>query len=277
VVNECEAPKLLWEVNPDDSNEIFIYMEESGEVRSGIGEIQVWSDGEKVLLDEYKSVETGLLSTGKNVVVLAEGILRLPIGDHEIEVAVSDNAGNIAMETFAVEIRPDDLINVVLPTTFYLGIQPYGEGDRQIYSEDIVVENKSDFPIDVDVRSVDVWVNKEIPEDAIRTGAMETGTDTVYDLTSVEKTCNLNMYSEWGEEERNYDLQEGANTGFDEMVVETNSSATISFSGSLGENSATLWRDGDLRITVLFTFAKHESEEEAASGQEEKTQENTRT
>jgi hypothetical protein len=106
---------------------------------------------------------------------------------------------------------------------------------------------------------------------------METGTDTVYDLTSVEKTCNLNMYSEWGEEERNYDLQEGANTGFDEMVVETNSSATISFSGSLGENSATLWRDGDLRITVLFTFAKHESEEEAASGQEEETQENTRT
>jgi hypothetical protein len=261
-----------------------INIEEKEKIKSGIDNWEVAVDGESVLPESEQILETAKLADARKVTSEVELGVRMAIGSHSVQVIATDHAGNAATMEFAVEIVPQDVISVVLPTTFEIAMRP-GEEENKVRSDDIVICNRSDFPLDVQISGVEVTVDKTIPEGQVLQGRLLTDDNTVYDLGAVAKSCDLDMEvltagravqtfatpEGISENITSFRLEEGQEGTDPEALrqIETAESvnspdyAIVRFRGQTG-GSENLWKDGDLTVKVIFSFAKHVESEQVS-------------
>ena len=190
---------------------------------------------EKTLLDEDLEVPT-------------ECEFSLPFteeGDYSVVVTVTDNAGNTSTEEKIVQVTKPELISVFMPEKFAIHIDPQRlAGREQIYSDDIVLKNASDFDVQVTVKKVEVVIEKEESETGIKKDcdlymiAPDTGKKI-----PLKKGENKNVYS--------YCLKKGAKDNL----------GKIRFMGDTTEGSDAMWKDSDVMIRVDLGFSKKGNEQ----------------
>ena len=179
--------------------------------------------------------------------------------------------------------RPDDIISVTLPTTFAIPMFSAGS-EIDVMSEPIVVENHSDFPVDVNITTVDMKVDRTMTRDEIKSVAVETGSDRVYDLEKEAKTCHLTLQVLIDEVKNVFNIEEGVTKDLTSFTLggkdDTKSAASISLYGEATYGLTGKWDDGDLKVSITFDFRKHgetegqdatDTEEQNAAGVEEKS------
>lgn len=282
LVRENQAPAINYQVANNDSQKLLIDIKEDGAVVSGINEFKIYVDGEA--LNEIGTAYEQQSNISSDCAVMTSINLEanLPSGKHDIEIVATDCCGNTAIETFSMEIQPNDCICVVLPTTFDLKINPMLK-ENQIHSQDIVICNKSAFDLDVSVSTVDLYVDKTIPENVVSRGSFQTASEGGHTLTVPEKGCNVDMtLRTCGDVEQKLPLQDGLNTLDTHFLLERGSDATdvrklmrdsndghvvspdyaiVNFKGMLYEDNEQLWKNGDLTIKVVFRFDRVAEEE----------------
>lgn len=290
VVNEQSAPEVSHSrvVNSEEGN-LQICIQEKGKVNSGINEYSCLVDGEKVSLSPSRVVTTMLGAENSEVVTELEFQLKLEEGLHQIEVQAQDYTGNITMDDFSMNIVGDDVISVVLPTRFAVKMDPFSKED-QVVGDNIVVCNKSDFPVDVAISSVEVSVDQSIPDHpSYYNEVLQTdGEDRpVYDLHSVaqekQKSCDLKLRLmkaneataifaiPEGETENLIGFQlAGGNSDTDAETLQEDAYANtvkspdyaiLNIRGNLSKGTESLWKDGDLKIKIVFDFRKVEEKQ----------------
>lgn len=295
VVIEQQAPEISYEriTREDGKQYAHIIVMDAGENLSGIKECQFTVDGQAYIPEEITQLEMHAMPGGAEVPVKQEVDIPLEGHEtHEIQAEILDNAGNPTLEIFSMKALPEGVVSVVLPTSFRIAIRPYEIGENvQIYSDDVVICNKSEFPVDVEVSSVEVEINHATPEGKIvtkRVPVSEGGSSDVLDLTeSMEvpmKDCKINFkLREAGKEPLLLLLAEGNNEDVARFTLEagqegTNSQelmgqryvdmvassdyAIINICGDLSEGSGDLWRSEDLVVRLVFQFHRKELTEE---------------
>jgi hypothetical protein len=147
---------------------------------------------------------------------------------------------------------PDDVISIVLPTSFDITMNPWNVTE-QVSSSDITICNKSTFPVDVQITSVDVSIDKSSPDGDkkgcdIRMELLTSDADTQVFDTPEGVSENITSFTMAGKTDEETDTDES----------DVDDYAVIRFRGMLNKEASNLWRDGDLKIKVVFSFSKHE-------------------
>lgn len=186
----------------------------------------------------------------------------------EIETETEEET-EIETETEEEEEEKDrDIISVTLPTTFNIPMYQVGNG-LEVVSDDVVVKNLSDFPVDVDITGVNVDIDQSV-EDDVYIATLGTDADYIYDLNEIAATTNLALYVlESGGWTSSFPLAEGENPDLTSFRLSENNEAAA----EAGENQATIKVRGkimdgiffpgmncDLRVLVTFDFRKHMDE-----------------
>lgn len=285
VISEKNAPQITYErLDTEDGQYAHVIIEESGEIKSGINEYECAVDGAEAVVMNQGIVKSAVLASGASVPVRLEFDVPLDGEElHSFTVNVSDYTGNVSTVDFNMVALSKDVISVVLPTSFYIGVCPMEETD-QIYSQDIVICNKSEFPIDVNVVKTAVDIDQTIEEGSTYQTQVTTGSGSqaVLDLhkeaEQTGKHCQLKMqlltaYQEKKEFLLNEGLTENITSfrlsegweGTDSQQllamdgvdhVETPDYAIINLRGTLEQQTAEYWRDGDLKVEIVFEFRK---------------------
>lgn len=297
LVIEQQAPEISYEriTKEDGKQYAHIIIMDTGENLSGIKECQFTVDGEAYLPEEIAETEMYAMPGGEEVPVKQE--IDIPLEGHEaheIQAEIFDNAGNPTLKTFSMKALPEGVVSVVLPTSFRIAMRPYETGkNQQIYSDDVVICNRSAFPVDVEVASVEVEINHTAPWGEIVTKRVEVkeGEDSdVLDLAQGEeaplKDCKVNFkLRQFGKEPLFLPLAEGNNeavarfsleagqkeTNVQELMwhshgdtVQSSDYAMINICGDLREGSGDLWQSEDLVVRLVFQFQRREPLEEQA-------------
>lgn len=295
LVIEQQAPEISYKrVEKEDGKQyVCVTVTDFGENQSGIKECRFAVDGVAYTPEEVTVSGTRIMPGGKEVPVQQEVDIPLEGQEtHEIQVDISDNAGNPASETFSVKALPEGVISVILPTSFRIAIRPYEtEENTQIYSDDVVICNKSNFPVDVEVSSVEVEINHAMPGGEIVTKRVETGAgeggnmvDLAEGMEAPVKDCAVNFrLRQLGKEPVLFPLEEGINevvayfslgagqkeTDLQEVMgrmyaedIRSSDYAIINICGNLEKGSEDMWRNGDLVVRLIFDFHKQEAMEE---------------
>ena len=260
-----QKPEISYErIEKEDGQYAHITVSDPGDNASGIKDCQITVDGENRSLSET-AVLMSLLPDGQETVVKLEYEIPLD-GDilHEIQVQVTDNAGNVASELISMK-AVNDVIEVIIPASFNITIWPYGEKDRQIYSDDIVICNQSNFPVDISITDVSLTVEHSLPDD-------------FQDIDGISKDCNVSLQlCQMNLEPINLLLNEGNNgniasfslsakqEGTDpQQLLQTQPVDTITnpdfavfrLFGNVSEGSESVWQNGDLKVRLTFEFHK---------------------
>lgn len=136
---------------------------------------------------------------------------------------------------------PEEIIRVDMPAKARLLMNPMTVAENgQISSSRLPITNRSDFPLEVEIRS------------------------SVLDIRQnggpVRKECSLNIDIFHDDKIvvaiRN--LKEGENPIHASFSLPPGNAAFMQFFGSLGRGTEYLWRDGDLKAGVVFNFRKSE-------------------
>ena len=282
LVIEHQAPEVVCERRGEGAQQYaHITITEPGTIQSGIQECRIIMDGEAIEADGMLISAETALANGSNVPVCQE--IDIPLtGDltHDIQIVVSDYAGNVTEKAVTMRAVPEDVSNVILPSSFKITIKPYSEERWQIYSDDIVVQNQNDFPVDVVISRVEVYVNHYVQEEGETTSDNTDGEGNQGKLDPT-KNCEINFQlRQGGEEVMFFPLAEGVNEEIPSFSLaareaETDTSvyaadrkdcAVINLCGVLEAGSEPLWRTGDLTVRLSFRFRRSAAEEE--TGQE---------
>lgn len=291
MVIEQQAPEISYKrVTKEDGKQYArVSITESGENMSGIKECSFMVDGVAYISDEISTLEVHAMPGGEEVPVRQEvDILLEGQGDHEIRAEIFDNAGNPASVVFSMKGLPEGVASVILPTSFRIAIRPYEVGkNEQIYSDDVVICNKSDFPVEVEVSSIEVEVNHVAPWGEIVTKRVEVNGEQSADVLDLEegteaplKDCVVNFkLRQFEKEPLILPLVEGNNESVTRFSLEAGEEGTnpqelmgqryadtvrssdyaiINICGDLGEGSEDLWRSEDLVVRLVFKFHRQE-------------------
>lgn len=291
LVIEQQAPEIFYEriTKEDGTQYAHVTVAESGENLSGIKECRFTVDGDAFLPDEIHTSERYAMPGGEEVAVLQE--IDIPLEgheNHEIQAQVWDNAGNPAGKTFSMKALPEGVVSVILPTSFRIAIRPYEVGENeQIYSDDVVICNKSAFPVEVEVASAEVEINHAAPWGEIVTKRVDVSGGEEPDILDLGegtevplKDCKINFKLRQAETETLLlPLSEGINesvarfslkagqegTNPQELMgqryaetVKSADYAIINICGDLSEGSEDLWRSEDLTVRLIFQFRRQE-------------------
>ena len=161
------------------------------------------------------------------------------------------------------EERPADIISVKLPTTF--AIPMYGAGsDIDVMSEPIVIENNSDFPVDVNISSVNMTIDRTMTKEEIKSVVVPTDGETVYDLEKAAKTCHLNLQILINDIKQAFSIDEGITNDITSFTLsrggDGSDSASMCLYGEATYGLTGMWDDGDLKVGITFEFKKHEED-----------------
>lgn len=295
VVAEPTAPTLNYEnvTSPDDeTSAVHVSIEDCGDIISGLNYVNCMVDG--VPYTEYTTNVFGtiLLCSGEEAVSgLSFDIPLLDDEVHTIDVSATDNAGNLLEQSFRVHAAPVDVVSVVLPTSFGMTIYPYASNGN-IWGDDIVIANQSEFPVEVTLQSAQVNIDHTLPEDRIMKSTIPVGNtvEQPIDLTQLEddtvKDAFLNLNLKMlGDQNSVLELEEGYSTPGNQFVLEPKNPDTdfvaiqsdpseksvtsgdyaiVNVRGTIAEGSESMWKDGDIAVSLTFTFQKlQESEDEA--------------
>lgn len=161
----------------------------------------------------------------------------------------------------AVE-EENDIIRVTLPTSFDIPMLRNGNG-LDVYSEPITISNKSGFPVDMTVRSVDVDIRQGFASDGLYKATVKTENDKPYDLEKISRYSSFQMHLETTDAE---DEVVWLENGYNENVFSTMLDGGASGSGTdaslylRGRLMDGIYYDGmtcNLRVRVIFSFKKH--------------------
>ena len=266
VIAEKTAPSLEYE-NVDPSSDgtwaVHVILEDCGEVISGLSDVECVVDG--VAYTEYTPNVFGkvLLCSGEEVV--SGFSFDIPLQDneiHTIEIIASDNVGNVLNQSFRVNAPQTDVISVVLPTSFGMAIFPHASNGN-IWGEDIVVANQSEFPVEVTLKSAQVNIDhamSSVKDAKLNLGLKLHGNrNSVLELQegySMPETCFVL-------EPRNPDTDAVAlQNDLSEKTVLSGDYAIANIRGTIAKGSEDMWKDGDITVALTFTFRKVEESEE---------------
>ena len=295
VVAESTVPTLNYEnvTSPEDeTSAVHVSIEDCGDIISGLNYVNCMVDG--VPYTEYTTNVFGtiLLCSGEEAVSgLSFDIPLLDDEVHTIDVSAADNAGNLLEQSFRVHAAPVDVVSVVLPTSFGMTIYPYASNGN-IWGDDIVIANQSEFPVEVTLQSAQVHIDHTLPEDMIMKSTIPVGNtvEQPIDLTQLEddtvKDAFLNLNLKMlGDQNSVLELEEGYSTPGNQFVLEPKNPDTdfvaiqsdpseksvtsgdyaiVNVRGTIAEGSESMWKDGDIAVSLTFTFQKlQESADEA--------------
>lgn len=289
VVAEATAPVLNYENITSPDNEtcaVHVSIEDCGEIISGLNHLDCMVDG--IPYNEFVPNEFGkvLLCSGEEAVSGLSFDIPLPDDEiHTIDVYAWDNAGNQLEQSFRVHAAPMDVVSVVLPTSFGMTIFPYASNGN-IWGDDIVVANQSEFPVKVTLQSTQVNIDHTVPENRIMKSTVPVGNTAeqpidlaqLQDNTIKDAFLNLNLKM-FGDQNTVLELQEGCNMPGNQFVLEPKNPDTdpvalqndsseksvlsgdyaiANIRGTIAEGSEDMWKDGDIAVSLTFTFQKLE-------------------
>lgn len=271
IVVEQEAPEVTSTVVEGEEHLSYaeVVIAETGEIVSGIKEYSFLLDGESIDLQPMEDnavtldAEWGEWSPSQ----LTFSLPLMDMKEHELKVYAQDYAGNVTEEVYQVMAEPQGVVSVVLPTSFDISMYPAGEEPGTIKSSDIIICNKSVFPINVVVKTTTVNI------------------DSDKDTEGKEKNCDINLeLLEAEQEKKTVMLQEGEQSDLmtfrletvslktdpDELLtqaaekkhlklIHSDDYAAMRLTGSM---SAADWKDGDLKVKIVFDFKRADMLEE---------------
>ena len=227
----CTAPYTLWGELCD-----------GGSITSGIRSVECRVDGEIYEIADQYVEENVQLGEKLEVPVKEYFSVVLEEGVHEVEIKVTDNAGNVTIQTQTIQVTKPELVSVYMPKKFTIHIDPQQLRKReQIFSDDIILTNVSEFDVRVNVDCIEVMINDEITAEGLEKDcelylvAPDTG-----EKIKLEKGTNKDVYSYILPKEKIEDMQE------------------LHFVGELSEGSDQLWEGSDIKMDIKLSFEKAE-------------------
>lgn len=228
----CTAPYTLW-----------VDIGETGEIVSGIRDVKCTVNGQPYEIKNLSTLQNTVLDEGLEVPAKCE--FSVPFteeGQYTVAVTVTDNASNVSTEEKVVRVTKPELISVFMPEKFSIHIDPQQlAGREQIYSDDIMLKNDSEFDVQVVVKKVEVSIKDEVSD------------------TGIKKDCNLYMIApDTGEK---IPLKKGENKEVYSYCLnkgEKGDAGKLKFAGDTTEGSDAMWKDSDVVIRVELEFLKKE-------------------
>lgn len=276
VVSEHTAPQIaVNELQTEAGKRLHVTIAENGNVRSGIGEYQCFADGEAVEIADAVVTGSGESADGTVVPMTIEfDLVPADNEEHIYEIDAADVIGNLSVESYgarravveseAEDVEDeDDIVIVTLPTTFAIPIYAM-ENQEQIRGENIVIQNRSSFPVDVKVTNVNVKSADTFGAD-MSLAVFEDG--GVKRQIALNRGDNNDIVSFVLGEKETEESREALCDDYGKENVRSGDYALLSVRGDLRENGLDNWQDGDLIVNLVFSFDK--AEEDAAEGQEE--------
>ena len=177
--------------------------------------------------------------------------------------------------------QPEDngVFSITLPTTFEIPMFSTDEG-IEVMSEDVVLCNEGDFPVDVTVSRVEVSVKRRLPESTVRQVMMPVDGNITHDLVEEAKQCDLSLRLLLdGQDAQERPAPEGVmenaavftlaakqlGTDAEQLMedrfadqVDSPDYAILNFRGTATDGTGFTWEKGDLKAKIVFSFAKHE-------------------
>lgn len=228
----CTAPYTAWIDIFDDGN-----------IVSGIESMKCTVNGEEFTIENPLVCETTELYQDLTVVSGYKfPIVLQEVGTYDISVTAADNAGNVTEYETQVEVQEPQLVSILMLDSFAIHIDPQGLlGKEQIFSDELVLENMSDFDVRVNIDSVDLKVQDGVSDQGIQKDC------TIY-LTAPDTGEKLALQKGINEEVYSYRLPKGAEGDIRQLF----------FSGNVTEGSDEMWKDSDISINVRLSFEKWE-------------------
>ncbi len=272
-----ETPEYAWNLSEENFHILNLNLTDKGEQLSGLAGVYIEVD-DAYQNPEKTSEEKMTLEDGTVITLSAAYALTLETGNHNLKIRAWDRYGNVLDDSFTVEVKPADVVSVILPTTFEIPMEMTEDG-LAVYSDNIVVYNLSDFDVDVTVSSVDVSIRRET-ESGVVNSTLSTDEDVVYEIDPAKKSCDLNLSLIQEEGTTVIPVDEGHTEGFTsfslkahssdksapDMISENRSSAVsevygsdyalVRFTGKIPVETSALWQRSDLTIYVVFDFKK---------------------
>ena len=149
---------------------------------------------------------------------------------------------------------PKDVISVLLPTEFDVSMYyDPKNGIGCIQSEDILMINTSDFPVNVNIKSVSYQVHREKGDTKEHSLSMllkqYQQDDVTYNLTETEANTSVTVPLAPINPETNFsELMKKAKTGTTD-TIHSSDYAVIHFDGLLQEGN---WKDGDIKVLIVY-------------------------
>lgn len=228
----CSAPYSLW-----------VNVEETGHIVSGIQTIQCVVDGKFYEISESMVRETYTLDEGLEVSSKLTFPLELTeVGIHAVSIRVRDYAGNEAVVEQVIEVTEPELVSIYMPKNFTIHIDPQQlAGKEQIYSDNVELKNVSKFDVRVNIDNVVLNVNDEVSADGVL------------------KDCDLYLIApDTGEKIK---LSKGENEDIYSYCLPVDAVgdlANIRFVGTTTAGSERMWKGSDISLSLQVSFIKWE-------------------
>lgn len=171
------------------------------------------------------------------------GIPIVSLPDESEENVVLEDSHQEEFEEFVLDdalvMEEDSLIRVEVPTSGMILVDPYNTlGKGQVISPQFTIRNHSSFDLDMEFSYVEYLLNASNSEDIV-------------------KDCQL--YLDVGGEK--LQLRPGINTEIGDALLRNGEDRTYQFTGSLSEQSESLWHSGDIKVSIVYRFRKIQTQE----------------
>lgn len=232
----CTTPYTLW-----------VDVADKGHIISGIQKVECSVNGEPYDISDLTLLEEVIID--KETEVPSKYEFSVPFteeGEYDVVVTVTDNAGNVSVEEQTITVEKPEMVSVFMPQKFTIHIDPQQILKReQIFSDDIMLVNNSEFDVKITIKSIELTVKDEVSDTGVKKDcniylvAPDTG-----EKIPLNKGNNKNVYS--------YCLPKGADGDI----------RTLLFVGDTTEGSDEMWENTDIAINMELGFAKWSEGEE---------------
>lgn len=228
----CTAPYTLW-----------VDVADTGHIISGIDNIECTVNGESYEITDLRTQENVQLTD--ILKVPSKAGFSIPFdkeGSYQVEIQVTDHAGNMTIQEKTIEVTQPELVAVYMPQEFTIHIDPQRLlGKEQIFSDNITLNNVSNVDVKVQVEDIIVTVKDEVSD------------------TGMIKDCDIYLVAP--DTGRKIRLSKGSNKDIYSYCLPMDAKGEVtnlSFVGDTTEGSDTMWGNSDITINVKLSFDKWE-------------------
>lgn len=228
----CTAPYTLW-----------VDVADTGHIISGIDNIECTVNGESYEITDLRTQENVQLTD--ILKVPSKAGFSIPFdkeGSYQVEIQVTDHAGNMTTQEKTIEVTQPELVAVYMPQEFTIHIDPQRLlGKEQIFSDNITLNNVSNVDVKVQVEDIIVTVKDEVSD------------------TGMIKDCDIYLVAP--DTGRKIRLSKGSNKDIYSYCLPMDAKGEVtnlSFVGDTTEGSDTMWGNSDITINVKLSFNKWE-------------------
>lgn len=233
----CTTPYTLW-----------IDVADEGHIISGIQKVECSVNGEPYNISDLTLIEA--VTIDKGIEVPSKYEFSVPFteeGEYNVVVTVTDNAGNVTVEEQMITVTKPELVSVYMPQEFTIHIDPQQLlGREQIFSDEIILHNNSEFDVRINIKNIELMVKDEISD------------------TGIKKDCN--MYLVAPDTQERIPLKKGRNENVYSYCLPEKADGDINnlmFVGDISEGSGAMWKNSDITIHMELEFEKWEDENSA--------------